>query len=749
MGSATDYGTCAGGALMPLKPLDPVLQENLCPGWDITAIESGRSTNGLKANFLLSNGVPKHYRVLDVGDADAQAAFAQICADKTGMDLETVLHTLLQFIIKVESATRVRDTRRNPTPKAQEYEQDGDGLWLVIHGPRGDERRQLTNFGAGIIADVIEDDGTPDTRRFYEVEAHYGGTYATVRVAAKDFHTMSWVPEALGAKAHVLPGAFQKDHAATAIQDLSDSIEHRHTYIHTGWRCLDGAWHYLHGAGAITTDGFSSEVLVSLSETLARYQLPAPPTDQALHTAIQSSLALRDVAPQCVMIPILATAYLAPLRTLLAGEPPDVTTWVVGASGQFKSEYVALALAHYGDFTRLTLPASFTATGNGLERLCHALQDCLLVVDDFYPAGDRRQAEAMNQTAGRLLRGIGNQAGRQRMRQDTSMRSELPPRCLVVATGERLPHGHSTNARIFLVTVPKLKEEERQTWATKLSAAQEKRHVLPQAMAGYLQWIAVHWDELAKDVPAFFHTLRTDAYQAESHAREPSQVAYLQLGWEIFTRFAVKVGALTAEERTAILHKTQEVLLGAAAEHAQGLQDETTVSWFLALLTDGFASKAIYLRTPDDKIPSVPTRWGWTEVLEYDRTLQRTIPVAHERTATLVGYVDEQYLYLLPEAIYQYLQQASQKANRTWPVDNVTLLRELDDVGLIRIKREDNGRIYRQVNKKINGKAVRCIWLKRNTLDIEENTVSEEEPNPHPTLMREPGEEEPDDELPF
>jgi len=219
---------------MPLKPLDPVIQENLCPGWDITAIESGRSANGLKTNLMLSNGVPQHYRMLDVGDSDAQEALAKIYATKTGLDVEAVLYILLQFIVQVESATRTRDTKRSPASKDQEYQQDGDGLWLVKHSAQGSERFQLTNFGANIIADIIEDDGTPETKRFFELEAHYGGTYASVRVPAKDFHTMSWVPETVGAKARVFPGAFMKEHAAAAIQDLSDNIECRHTFVHTG-----------------------------------------------------------------------------------------------------------------------------------------------------------------------------------------------------------------------------------------------------------------------------------------------------------------------------------------------------------------------------------------------------------------------------------------------------------------------------------------------------------------------------------
>jgi hypothetical protein len=417
------------------------------------------------------------------------------------------------------------------------------------------------------------------------------------------------------------------------------------------------------------------------------------------------------------MVPILGTAYLAPLRTLLGGEPPDFTTWVVGPSGHFKSEYAALALAHYGDFTRLTLPATFVATGNALERLCHALQDALLVVDDFFPAGDRRQHEAMNQTVSRLLRGIGNQAGRQRMRHDTSMRSDLPPRCLVLATGERLPQGHSTNARVFLVTIAAMAEAARQTWAQKLSDAQRQRHHLPLAMAGYLQWLAQHWQRWTREIPARFHTLRDAAYQAESHTREPSQVAYLQLAWDLFTAYAVDAGAIDQAERESILTATLKTLGTAASEHAQTLAEEKTVSRFLALITDGFASKQIYLRTPEDREPLLPTHWGWVEEMEFDRDTQKTVPKAHARQATLIGYLDDVYVYLLPEMTYSYLTQASQKSGRAWPVDSTTLLRELADADLIHTTKIPGKWVERVINKKIHGTAMRCIWLKREALE--------------------------------
>src|SRR5262249_16440952 len=151
------------------------------------------------------------------------------------------------------------------------------GLWLVTPGPAGAQRTQLTNFTAKVLVDVEEDDGTAARPRFFHLEATQGETTRSVRLAAKDFHSMAWVAETLGATARVFPGAGLKEHAHAAIQDLSPDIEHRHTYTHTGWRFLDGAWTYLHSTGAITAEGVRKDLSVALGAKFERYRLPQPP----------------------------------------------------------------------------------------------------------------------------------------------------------------------------------------------------------------------------------------------------------------------------------------------------------------------------------------------------------------------------------------------------------------------------------------------------------------------------------------
>src|SRR5262249_46524061 len=287
-------------------------------------------------------------------------------------------------------------------------------------------------------------------RKSFEIEGIVNKRIIHCSVAAQDFSAMGWVAAQLGAEAVLAAGHGLKDHARAAMQHCSRDIAHRHVYEHLGWCLVQGQRCFLHGGGALTAHGLRDDVAVTLSGALARYRFPAPPTGADCVTAVQASLALRSLLSEHGMAPLLGSTYLAPLRALLMPEPPDFTVWIQGRSGLFKSELAALIQAHWGDFSRTSLPARFVATGNALERLLFATKDALLVCDDYFPAGNRREAEAMDQTAARLLRGVGNGSGRPRMQRDTTMQPDLPPRGLSLATGERLPEGHSTNARLFL-----------------------------------------------------------------------------------------------------------------------------------------------------------------------------------------------------------------------------------------------------------------------------------------------------------
>ena len=121
-------------------------------------------------------------------------------------------------------------------------------------------------------------------------------------------------------------------------------------------------------------------VEVDLGENLELYHLPEPGGLEAA----QASLRFLDIGPWEITAPLIACAYLAPFADLCK---IDFSLWIYGPTGSLKSTLAALALSHFGNFSRTTLPGSwFQARPTALRSCAFALKDTLAVIDDFIPA---------------------------------------------------------------------------------------------------------------------------------------------------------------------------------------------------------------------------------------------------------------------------------------------------------------------------------------------------------------------------
>src|SRR5450759_3804440 len=146
-------------------------------------------------------------------------------------------------------------------------------------------------------------------------------------------------------------------------------------------------------------------------------------------------------------LPLLAAVYRAPLGRV------DLSLFLTGKTGVFKTALAALCQQHFGaamDASRL--PTNFASTAPALQWLAFHAKDALLVVDDFAPSG-RNSDGQLQSVSERLFRAAGNQQGRSRMGGDGRLSAPMPPRGLVLATGEEVPQGQSIRARQLIVEV--------------------------------------------------------------------------------------------------------------------------------------------------------------------------------------------------------------------------------------------------------------------------------------------------------
>lgn len=549
----------------------------------------------------------------------------------------------------------------------------------------------LTNFVALIVGDIIEDDGA-ETRHAFEIEATVDGRAVRFRVLAADFPGMSWVCEHLGSQAVVFAGSTIKDHTRTAIQLLSDKPPVRRVYLHTGWRKHDGAWVYLHAKGAIGAGGTVPGVEVKLEGALARYVLPDPPTGQALIEAVRSTLRMLDLADAELTAPVFAAIWRAPLG------PCDVTLHLVGPTGQFKTEVVALAQRHYGkDMDADNLPGSWLGTANSLEGMAFQTKDALFPIDDFVP-GQGTDGQRLHREAERLLRAKGNSSGRSRMRADTSLRPPKPPRALLISTGEDTPRGQSLRARMFIVRVAPGAIDPKKLTPCQQDAASGSYAL---AMAGFLKWLAPKMEGMDKRLAAEIIALRERLNTAGMHRRTPETAANLAIGLQYFLDFAVEIGALTAATREASEKRAMAGLIATAGEQQDHHEANEVTRRFLDLLRGTITSGAAHVAGPDGHAPPQPERWGW-------------IPAGTGPSVargSLVGWIDGDDLYLDSEAAFAAVQKFGRDSGEAISVSLSTLKRRLKDKGWLRSTDDRGGKERLEIRRMLQSERRSVLHL--------------------------------------
>jgi hypothetical protein len=501
----------------------------------------------------------------------------------------------------------------------------------------------LCEFTARVTEELVLDNGADTTRAFILSGAlATGQPLPTARVPVSRFAGMSWITEQWGSRA-INAGLSVRDQLREAIQRLSSPPRVRRVFTHTGWHEAQGEWVFLTSSGAVGRDGYE----VDLGTDLTRYSLPRIPKDPV--EAMQHSLRLLEIAPLTVTVPLLAAVFRAPLASVL---PLDLSLWLEGFTGSLKSTIAALLLSHFGDFTETSsLPGSWLSTVNQLERRAFVLKDVPFVIDDYAPSGaDARELESK---ASRLLRSQGNLASRGRLRSDLSERPGFPPRGIIIGTGEQHPPGQSILARTLLI------ELERSTVdLLKLSQAQNNASRLPHAMAGYLLWLGNQMVQLPSLVKESFAAARASSVSHDGHLRIPSTLANLWLGIECALQYAEEVGSITNLESETLRSRCWAALGDVGTKQVLSVEAERPSRRFLrvlaALVGQGRAS------------------------------LLRKECVAHGNTgnAAFVGWQDEEFIYLVPDAAFQSVARFCREAGEYFPVRSERLWRDLNQEGV-------------------------------------------------------------------
>ncbi|MFC5703065.1 bifunctional DNA primase/polymerase [Cohnella faecalis] len=562
----------------------------------------------------------------------------------------------------------------------------------------GDEVfKPFANFVAVPEEEVCLDDGATQERCFVVtgVLLDDDTMLPPLRVDHQDFHDPTkWVIR-WGLRPTIFPGNYNKDRVRHTVQLLSHRVKNTVVYTHLGFRNIDGEWKYLH-AGGCSDD---NNVQVEVDSRLSRYILPSEEPDPI--AAVERCFDLLEVANERVTHPLIATMFLAPLCEILRKIEiePAFVVWLYGQTGAMKSTISALFLCLFGRFTAKSPPASYRDTANSLERRAFACKDSVLWIDDFHPTQNPLEARKMEQTAQSHIRAYGDRVARGRMRADATLRQDFAPKGLALDTGEQLPYGHSSNARLLgLELLPKDVNKE------KLTKAQLHAPHLAEAMLGYTRWLGRQMtnNDLSRQLKETFAAKRSEAESSSSHGRIAETIAWLFLGLQSFLNYAVYIGAVTEDERKYRLVNGWRILLSLADSQSESVRESMPTTQFMDTVSELLQNRTIYVRSLNSPYES-----------------EKDFPGKH------VGWHDKDYYYFLPTVLYNEVSSFLANQHEHIPLKMAALWKQLEVEGALSTETYmENGveKVKRIRRKTVRGVRVPVLWIKKESVAVPDET---------------------------
>lgn len=578
----------------------------------------------------------------------------------------------------------------------------------------GDDTKPLCDFVVLPRMELEKDDGVNVSKHFVlDGWSNTGRKLPRVTIRASELESMNWVTEKWGFDASITPGSTTKGKVAWAIKKVGQMTAKRVTeYNHTGWRKIGGKWCYLYHGGAVGMDG----ITVDMGDALKNYRLDgsgAPGFDEIKTAdAAKASLQLLDVMKEEIGIALLGTIYLAPLREWMSQTDivPAFALFLYGESGTHKTTAAALALSHFGNFHAKNPPASFNDTGNQIRKKAFLVKDMPILVDDYHPVTSVQEKRQMSATAQTLSRAFGDGVDRGRLNADSTIKANTPPRSVAIITGEDLPAiGASGLARYFILDIDKGDIPVGKA-LTDLQETTRKGY-LQKAMRGYIGWLLQQADGMPDRLHDLFIRFREDIHRESSgqHDRAPETVACILIGYQMMLNYMRDLGLFTTEEAVKRLVHARGKLIEASKAQARDMESEKPTRIFLDSLAELLSSKQVAMKdlTNADAKDPPPT----------------------ER---LIGYLDNEYYYLLPNVAFGAVQKLCREQGTEFPVSLKALFKHLRTDGILTgLPAGDKA----TRTKWVGGKNQRLLWIPVDELngpkaDIEQQKMSFTQVNP-------------------
>lgn len=360
----------------------------------------------------------------------------------------------------------------------------------------------------------------------------------------------------------------------------------------------------------------------------------------------------------------------------------------------------------------------------GFPRDYRALSsNTVFIVDDFKPHGTKGEIDGFHSKADKLIRGVGNQAGRGRLQADLKQRTAYHARGFVLATGEDIPRGQSLRARMTVASLSRDATNPRQgdidlNHLTALQA-HARAGTLARAMAGFIRWLAPQLDTLKQILPEGIRNRRDQAAHQgmKGHSRAPSDFASLTAGIGALARFALESGTLSETEARAFEARCGKALFGLMEDQAEHQASQDDVSRFLSLLASALLSGRCHvfdLESVGDQggkgVPHGPMKnvraFGW----------QQDTRGEYHPQGPCVGYMEGETLYLDGDAAFAAVTSYAREQGGVIEITQGVMFARIYERGLLTKTSTEDGKRRLNPKKSILGTKRRFYHVRLSAL---------------------------------
>ena len=524
---------------------------------------------------------------------------------------------------------------------------------------------KLADFVPTLKAEITYDDGTEEKKKFLISAVHKSGDVLSEQlVSADDMQTMKWLLQRWGQQGAAPPKQNTLARISYAIMQTKAEYRKETVYAQTGWKKIGGEYVFL-------MPNENSPYTVELQGKLNRYGFSKKCSPD--EPVLVSSMLEKSIAPDRVMLPLLAVTFLSPLNHFLkmGGCEPKFVTALVGKTGSRKSTLAALFLSFFGKFTASDLPMSFHDTANSILSNIYYLKDVLTCIDDFHPSGHFQEKE-MKDIAQNISRYYGDRIGRARLNSKAELQASKPPTGNALITAEFSPEiSESGCARYFTIEL-----DDDEVDLDELSRYQRyaEQNLLSGIMMTYIEWIKVTYlgdtDSFVKKLSEMFLNFRTDFItklterKIKFHSRVPDMLSHLKIGLTVLLEFLLAAEFIGQDDRKRYEHNLVEILLQTTSASAEQIIEEQPVTKFCEKLTSLLDSGRCYVETRGSD--------------------------CSPRQKNCIGLVDEKYYYLFMDSAHSEVRQLCSSQGEHFSISKKELLKQMRKDGILVSKSNRN-----------------------------------------------------------